>query len=121
MLRSWQLERTLTLLANGEIDINFVIEDKETTGHKRKRTAAKKAVWKLEQLSAGPAQPFSDALWGEATREFMSHLINEVPPDAMSIIVYEAKLVAQSQKAKTSKVMVPSENVYSERAKLAFR
>lgn len=76
-----QLERTLTLLVTGEIDIIRVIEDKDTTGAKRKRRSTKMFEWKLEQLN-GPPQPFSVAFWGEETRFFLSSLDN-VPSDAM--------------------------------------
>ncbi|KAH9071089.1 hypothetical protein EDB83DRAFT_2517683 [Lactarius deliciosus] len=115
------LERTLTLLANGEIDIKLVIEDKVSTGIKRKRKATKTAVWKVEQCN-GPPQPFSDGLWGGATREFMS-LLGQVPRNAMETILYDARLVATNQKARTSKATAPSENeqLFSERAALAFR
>ncbi|KAH8985961.1 hypothetical protein EDB86DRAFT_3083187 [Lactarius hatsudake] len=115
------LERMLTLLANGEIDIKLVIEDKVSTGIKRKHKATKTAVWKVEQCN-GPPQPFSDRLWGGATREFMS-LLGQVPHNAMETILYDARLVATNQKARTSKATAPSENkqLFSECAALAFR
>ncbi|KAH9046396.1 hypothetical protein EDB83DRAFT_2523389 [Lactarius deliciosus] len=115
------LERTLTLLANGEIDIKLVIEDKVSTGIKRKRKATKTAVWKVEQCN-GPPQPFSDGLWGGVTCKFMS-LLGQVPRNAMETILYDARLVATNQKARTSKATAPSENeqLFSERAALAFR
>ena len=119
LLRTGQLERALTLLANGKIDIKLVMEDKETTGTKRKRKAAKNAMWKVEQPN-GPPQPFSDTLWGGATREYMS-VLRQVPRDAMATIIYEANLVASNHKAKTAKGMVPPEQLHSERAALAFR
>lgn len=116
MLRTGQLERTLTLLANSEIDIRLVIEEKETTGTKRKRKTSNTAVWRVEQLN-GPPQPFSDSHWGCATRDYMD-LLTQVPPDAMATIMYEARLVATRQKARSSKTIVPSQG---KRASLGFR
>ncbi|KAH9061853.1 hypothetical protein EDB83DRAFT_2520289 [Lactarius deliciosus] len=83
------LERTLTLLANGEIDIKLVIEDK-TLG------------------------------WSDL--RIMS-LLGQVPHNAMETILYDAWLVATNQKVRMSKATVPSENeqLFSERAALAFR
>jgi hypothetical protein len=105
---------------NGEIDIRLcVTEDKEITSNKRKHKVSKEPVWKLEQPS-GPPHPFSDTHWGGATRDYMS-LLDEVPPDAMETIMYEARLVAASQKARTSKATVPSKKMHSGRAALAFR
>lgn len=114
-----QLERTLTLLENGEIDILLVTEEKETTGSKRKRKWSKTSVWKVEQPN-GPPASFSVASWGKATREYMSAL-RGVPPDAMARIISEAKSVAMMQKSKTVKASVPSEEMCTERATLAFR
>ncbi|KAH9016478.1 hypothetical protein EDB84DRAFT_1443111 [Lactarius hengduanensis] len=120
------LERTLTLLANGEIDIKLVIEDKEATGTKRKRKATKTAVWKVKQPN-GPPQAFSDTVWGGVTREYMS-ILGQVPGNAMATILYDARmvavLVAVNQKVKTPKAMAPSsanDQLFSERAALAFR
>ncbi|KAI9438747.1 hypothetical protein H4582DRAFT_2076375 [Lactarius indigo] len=113
------LERTLTLLVNGKIDIKLVIEDKVSTGTKCKRKATKTAVWKVEQPN-GPPQPFSDTLWGGATREFML-LLDQVPRNAMETILYEARLVATNQKARSSKAtMPPDEQLFGERATLSF-
>lgn len=47
LLTIGQLERTLGLLVQGEIDILLVTEEKETTGTKRKRKLNKTAVWKV--------------------------------------------------------------------------
>ncbi|KAH9023451.1 hypothetical protein EDB85DRAFT_1894781 [Lactarius pseudohatsudake] len=116
------LERTLTLLANGEIDIKLIIEDKEATGTKRKRKATKTAVWKVEQPNGLP-QAFSDTVWGGVTREYMS-ILGQVPGNAMATILYDARMVAVNQKAKTPKAMAPSsanDQLFSERAALAFR
>ncbi|KAI9432780.1 hypothetical protein H4582DRAFT_2083171 [Lactarius indigo] len=113
------LERTLTLLVNGEIDIKLVIEDKVSTGTKCKRKVTKTTVWKVEQPN-GPPQPFSDTLWGGATREFML-LLDQVPRNAMETILYEAWLVATNQKARSSKAtMPPDEQIFGERATLSF-
>jgi hypothetical protein len=118
VLTSRQLERTLTLLANGEIDIRLVVEDKETTGTKRKRKTTKSAAWKVEQLN-GPPQPFSDTPWGDVTREYMSAL-QRVPRDAMATIIYEARLAAaMNHKARASSKGTVSE--HGQRATLAFR
>ena len=119
--RTWRLKHTLTLLANGEIDIKIVIEDKDTLSHKCKHMPKKKAMWKLKRLNS-PAQPFSDALWGQATCKYML-LLGTVPPKAMSTIIHNAKLVMDSLKVKMLKAMpVPSvsEHLFSECAKLAF-
>jgi hypothetical protein len=114
-----QLERTLTLLANGEIDIKLVVENKESTGTKRKRKPTKTTTWKVEQPN-GPPQPFSDTFWGAATRDYMTSL-RKVPSDALALIISEAKTVAMSHKARTSRGTVPSDEPCSERASLAFR
>ncbi|KAH8995507.1 hypothetical protein EDB86DRAFT_2829421 [Lactarius hatsudake] len=71
------LEHMLTLLANGEIDIKLVIEDKVSTGIKHKHKETKTAVWKVEQCNGAP-QPFLDGLWGGVTCEFML-LLGQVP------------------------------------------
>jgi hypothetical protein len=105
------------LLANGEIDIKFVTEDKETTGNKRKRKASNAGVWRVEPLN-GPPQPFSDNHWGSATRNYML-LLSQVPCNAMATIMYEARSVAASQKARVSKATIPSHRD-SERAGLGF-
>ncbi|KAN0130534.1 hypothetical protein V8E53_009217 [Lactarius tabidus] len=110
------VERTLTLIANGEIDIKLVVEDKEPTGSKRKRKSSKTSVWKVEQPN-GPPQPFSDTLWGGATRDFMTSL-GRVPHAAMNSIIDEASSVAMSQKAKPTPV---NSEQQSDRAALAFR
>ena len=110
-----QLERTLTLIANGEIDIKLVIEDRDATGNKRKRKASKTSVWKVEQPYGAP-QPFSDTLWGGATCDFMT-LLHRVPKDAMARIIDEASLVVKSQKTKAT--VVNSEQ-QSDRAALSF-
>lgn len=121
MLITFQLERTLTLLANGDIDIRLVAEERETTGSKRKRKSTKTAVWKVEQLN-GPPQPFSDMPCGGATREYMS-VLRQVPHDAMATIVYEARLAAaMCHKARaSSKGTTSTEQPRGERATLAFR
>jgi hypothetical protein len=116
ILRIGQVERTLTLIANGEIDIKLVVEDKEPTGSKRKRKSSKTSVWKVEQPN-GPPQPFSDTLWGGATRDFMTSL-GRVPHAAMNSIIDEASSVAMSQKAKPTPV---NSEQQSDRAALAFR
>jgi hypothetical protein len=53
VLRTGQLERTLTLLTNSEIDIRLVIEEKETTGNKCKRKMSNAGMWRVLQLSVG--------------------------------------------------------------------
>ncbi|KAN0129925.1 hypothetical protein V8E53_012251 [Lactarius tabidus] len=94
------LERTLSLVANGEIDIKLVIEDREALGTKRKHKASKTSVWKVEQPNGTP-QPFLDTLWGGATHDFMTSL-RRVPHGAMVMIIEEAELVATSHKAKAT-------------------
>jgi hypothetical protein len=118
VLRTGQLERTLNLLANGEIDIKFVTEDKETTGNKHKHKASNAGAWRVEPLNS-PPQPFSDNHWGSATCDYML-LLSQVPCDAMATIMYEARSVATSQKARVSKATIPSHHD-SERASLGFR
>jgi hypothetical protein len=100
LLRNRQLERTLSLVANGEIDIKLVIEDREALGTKRKHKASKTSVWKVEQPNGTP-QPFLDTLWGGATHDFMTSL-RRVPHGAMVMIIEEAELVATSHKAKAT-------------------
>ncbi|KAF8257622.1 hypothetical protein EI94DRAFT_1817313 [Lactarius quietus] len=112
------IERMLNLVANCEINIRFFIKDKESTGTKCKRRPSKAMVWKVVQLN-GPPQPFSDFLWGGATRDFMSSL-EQVPHDAMTRIVEEAKSVAACHKARAPKSTVHSA-CHSECATLAFR
>ncbi len=110
------------MLLNGEIDIRLgVVEANETTGNKRKRKISKAPEWKLEQPN-GPPQPFSGPRWGDATRDYML-LQSKVPIDAMATIMYEARLVAACQKARTSNATEPSKKmpVHGERAALAFR
>ncbi|KAF8264898.1 hypothetical protein EI94DRAFT_1805130 [Lactarius quietus] len=82
------VERTLTLIANGEIDIKLVIEDRESMGSKCKRKSSKTSVWKVKQPN-GPPQPFLDTLWGGATCDFMT-LLRCVPHDAMNMIIDKA-------------------------------
>jgi hypothetical protein len=115
LLRNKQLERMLSLLANGDIDIKFVIKDRETTGTKHKHKASKVGVWKVEQPNGAP-QPFSDTIWGGVTRDFMT-LLCWVPESVMASIIHEADLVALSQKAKGT--VVNSEQ-QSNRAALAY-
>jgi hypothetical protein len=100
---------------DGEIDIQLVVEDKESTGTKRKRKTTKTHVWKVEQLN-GPLQPFSDTLWGNATREYIT-LLGEVPPEAMTDIISEARVIAKNRASKGT----VSEEPRSERATLTFR
>ena len=88
-------------------------------GMKRKRRSGRTFEWKLEQKN-GPPQPFSVAVWGQATREFMK-VLDEVPPDAMEAIIFEAKAVAERHNPKTLRGTLPSDDVHSERAALAFR
>ncbi|KAN0136758.1 hypothetical protein V8E53_005528 [Lactarius tabidus] len=109
------VECTLTLIANGEIDIKLVIEDKEPMGSKCKHKSSKTSVWKVEQPN-GPPQPFSDTLWGGATRDFMTSL-GCVPHAAMNTIIDKASSVAMSQKAKPMPV---NSEQQSDRAALAF-
>lgn len=111
-----QLERTLTFLANGEIDIELVEEEREFTSNKRKRKPVTITSWKVVLLNGGPLQSFSDLHWGGATRDYMAAL-NDVPPDAMARIVSEAKVFA-NRKVKRN---VPFETPRSERADLTFR
>jgi hypothetical protein len=115
ILRIRQVECTLTLIANGEIDIKLVIEDKEPMGSKCKHKSSKTSVWKVEQPN-GPPQPFSDTLWGGATRDFMTSL-GCVPHAAMNTIIDKASSVAMSQKAKPMPV---NSEQQSDRAALAF-
>jgi hypothetical protein len=120
VLTAGQIERVLTLLLNGEIDIRLIVEDKEATGTKRKRKTLAgdpTSVWKVEQLG-GPPQPFSDALWGRATRDFMV-VAGKVPDEAILNIISEARAVAENHKARSSKGTAPSSS--SERANLVFR
>ena len=116
-----QLEHTLNLIVDREIDIKIPMNDMETTGTKRKRKASR--TWKLVQLN-GSLQPFSDYFWGDVTHDYMVSL-RQVPPDAMKEIVKEAKSVMESQRARTSKTIVLStggnERRRGERANLAFR
>jgi hypothetical protein len=121
LLTIGQLERTLGLLVQGEIDILLVTEEKETTGTKRKRKANKTAVWRVEQPN-GPAQAFADKPWGQATRDFMVSF-SKIPLEAMAEIISEASSVAMTHKSKTPKGTVPSEGrgPCDERATLAFR
>jgi hypothetical protein len=112
-----QLERTLTLLANGEIDIKLVTEVRESTGTKRKRKAVKSTTWKVEQLG-GPPQAFSDTLWGGATRDYMA-VLRQVPPEAMASIIADARSIATNHRARCSTIQ--SEQPRSERAGLTFR
>jgi hypothetical protein len=106
VLGTGQLEQTLNLLANGEIDIKFITEDKETTGNKCKHKASNAGAWRVEPLN-GPPQPFSDNHWGSATHDYML-LLSQVPCDAMAIIMYEVRSVTASQKARVSKATIPS-------------
>ena len=112
-----QLERTLTLIADCEIDIKLITEEREPTGTKRKRKAAKITAWKVEQLSR-PLRPFSDTFWGHATREYMV-VLRQVPSEAMATIVADAKVISAKQRMKSTTTV--SEQSCSERAALTFR
>jgi hypothetical protein len=113
-----QLEHTLTLIANGEIDIRLVVENKETTGTKHKHKPTKTMMWKVEQPN-GPPQPFSVTFWGAATRKYATSLC-KVPSDVMASIISEARTIALAHKARTSRGQVLSDEPCSERASLAF-
>ena len=104
-----QLEHTLNLIANGEVDIRVIIEHNETTGNKRKRNAPL-ATWKLVPLNGTP-EPFSDFFWGGVTCDYMD-LLQQVPCSAMATIIEEAKITAekQNEKGKSSRVTVWSAN-----------
>jgi hypothetical protein len=114
LLKSNQLEHTLTMLANGDIDITFGAEDREQTGNKCKCKSTKAATWKIEQPN-DTIQPFSDAHWGGATHKFML-LLSRVPHNAMANIICEAQLITTGHKAKPKANMQGS----SERAALTF-
>lgn len=102
--RMQQLECTLNLIMDQEIDIKIPMNDMETTGTKRKRKVSR--TWKLVQLN-GSLQPFSDYFWGDITHDYMVSL-QQVPPDVMKEIVKEAKSVMESQRARTLKTIVLS-------------
>ena len=119
--RMQQLECTLNLIMDQEIDIKIPMNDTETTGTKRKRKVSR--TWKLVQLN-GSLQPFSDYFWGDITHDYMVSL-QQVPPDVMKEIVKEAKSVTESQRARTLKTIVLStggnERYCGEHANLALR
>ena len=119
--RMQQLECTLNLIMDQEIDIKIPMNDTETTGTKHKQKASR--MWKLVQLN-GSLRSLSDYFWGDVTHDYMVSL-RQVPPDAMKEIVKEAKSIMESQRARTSKTIVLStggnERCHGERANLAFR
>jgi hypothetical protein len=122
LLRTGQLDHTLTLLVNGEIDINLVTEDKESAGKKRNHKASTTTTAWKRQLPNGTAQPFSETLCGGATRKFMVAL-KAVPPNTMRMIIHTAREMAERQKAKASASAsaAHAESSIGDQAVLAFR
>jgi hypothetical protein len=122
LLRTGQLDHTLMLLVNGEIDINLVTKDKESAGKKRKRKASTMTTAWKRQLPNGTAQPFSETLCGGITCKFMVAL-RAVPPDAMRMIIHATCEMAERQKAKASASAsaVHAESSIGDQAVLAFR
>jgi hypothetical protein len=122
LLRTGQLDHTLTLLINGEININLVTEDKESAGKKCKRKASMTTTAWKRQLPNSTAQPFSETLCGGVTRKFMVAL-KAVPPDTMRMIIHAAHKMAERQKAQVSASAsaAHAESSIGDQAVLVFR
>ena len=85
---------------------------------KCKRRSGRTFEWKLEQKNR-PPHPFSVAVWGQATCEFMK-VLDEVPPDAMEAIIFKAKAVSERHNPQRLRGTLPSNDMHSEHAALAF-